>query len=1341
MPRDFAARLLVLLAIGFSFTVLTRGAAAQSALPVLAWEQFTPGIGGSDVARHVGLDDCGNSPHGFLRWVRTWKAVDGSSAEIVDMAVTPSGAVHVLAASYSPTGPSNVILKWDSSGNLAWHSLEGDPNDPSDYPYSIGVDATGNVYATYQTGQGTDADVVTLSRGPDGAARWADRFDGPLAGADQTNELAVDDGGVYVAGTTQGLQGVDGLLIRYDGAGQREWFRTFAPSAIIGGVAADPRGGVFVTATITSFVPPKLLWSTRRYDADGNLTWEHEYDAGLTTSIVTWDLVADRTGRVTVVGQTLNLGSGVELPVVKSYDPHGNPDWEATLTHIVNPTPVRAAGDPGGNVYVMGAASGSGRDYRVTAFSPQGALLWERQVDGAGNDDFPFDITADGAGSAYVTGAGFNNLQRRTFYTVKLDNTGDTVAEMDVFDANPLYLLGARLPVADAAAIAPHLGSANLTASGRRPDAIAADGVSLLLLRIEVPATSEGSVHFQVSGNGSLWNLDAQGLLDTSVEGGKRDSSPEPREVIVPAYTIGNKRYAFALYRAPRDFDTGGSGTFLFREVTVSACVPGRLGAGYDHTSTKTIRIVRPLVLFLHGTFSSPDTWEHFVTYRHGSNERDGWSTIGPKPFYCGTLSFASVDHGGGFASDSANELLPQIPATIYRWSQRLNFAATQADLVAHSYGGVVARVAANIQSDSVLGEDAATNFRALTNWGHGPIHKLITIGTTHRGAAVVNHIALLNRQTGGKVARWLSDTRVAINQGALEDQWVAYGAQRLLKRATPFPGHAIVGLCNYERGTDEQHLFELMRVADFPANGPYARAFNGAISTTQGYQRLVNYVFNMNYTQFADPDTGLQPGYDLVVGARSARGGMTGLAYSALKGSSSASLGHTAQPRGTYLELSDRVEQLLKFGTTSIYFRPFPPFEAAYSLAELQMQSLASPSDLYVTDSGSVTAAATPPVLTTNVTGSVVTAGQSFSASVSWPGKKIRSALFLYPVPGSLGSNRVEGLAPSIAIPVAVGLPASFRLFVLVEATDRTVGEVSVELQVQDNTSFLGLASDPGSIRLESGYPVSLRIYGRLPDGSWRSLTGAARTHLTSTDPAVAMVSDDGTVRPMGMGTAAIEVTVEGAGSLSVPVTVTKAPPSPPAAPTELNAQVLSGKARLTWLDNSSNEDGFQVLRQEPGGGYSVVGQVGAGSTALDDEAVVPLGSYLYRVRAFNSGGLSDLSNIASATLPASAGGRLVVPKSINFGKLRVGSYKEKVLKIKNADGRAPLALRLGPITGGAYTISESGARTLGPGKTLLLKVRFAPAQPGAASGLLAIASSDARKPSATVSLKGTGR
>lgn len=80
----------------------------------------------------------------------------------------------------------------------------------------------------------------------------------------------------------------------------------------------------------------------------------------------------------------------------------------------------------------------------------------------------------------------------------------------------------------------------------------------------------------------------------------------------------------------------------------------------------------------------------------------------------------------------------------------------------------------------------------------------------------------------------------------------------------------------------------------------------------------------------------------------------------------------------------------------------------------------------------------------------------------------------------------------------------------------------------------------------------------------------------------------------------------------------------------------------KLTWTDNSNNEDGFNIERRlEPGGVYGPkIASTGADVATYTDATVQTGQRYCYRVNAFNVAGVSDYSNEACATalLPPNA-------------------------------------------------------------------------------------------------------
>lgn len=87
--------------------------------------------------------------------------------------------------------------------------------------------------------------------------------------------------------------------------------------------------------------------------------------------------------------------------------------------------------------------------------------------------------------------------------------------------------------------------------------------------------------------------------------------------------------------------------------------------------------------------------------------------------------------------------------------------------------------------------------------------------------------------------------------------------------------------------------------------------------------------------------------------------------------------------------------------------------------------------------------------------------------------------------------------------------------------------------------------------------------------------------------------------------------------------------------APADLSGSALSTSGiKLSWKDNSAAEEGYEIERKDPAGGFFRLALTGPDITSFMDSGLSSQTTYTYRVRAFNSAaGSSAYSNDISVT------------------------------------------------------------------------------------------------------------
>jgi hypothetical protein len=166
------------------------------------------------------------------------------------------------------------------------------------------------------------------------------------------------------------------------------------------------------------------------------------------------------------------------------------------------------------------------------------------------------------------------------------------------------------------------------------------------------------------------------------------------------------------------------------------------------------------------------------------------------------------------------------------------------------------------------------------------------------------------------------------------------------------------------------------------------------------------------------------------------------------------------------------------------------------------------------------------------------------------------------------------------------------------------------------------------------------------LSTGATQQFSATARDQFgnpMSSQPAVTWsMTGVGTLSGTGMyaaGSSAGSATIQATGggmSSSASVTVVTAVVAP-GAPTNLVATAISrNQINLSWLESSTNVSGFNIQRSRDGVTWTQIATVGSTTRSYSDTTVSRRKTYYYRVDAYNSGGTSGWSNVATVTTPS---------------------------------------------------------------------------------------------------------
>jgi len=208
---------------------------------------------------------------------------------------------------------------------------------------------------------------------------------------------------------------------------------------------------------------------------------------------------------------------------------------------------------------------------------------------------------------------------------------------------------------------------------------------------------------------------------------------------VVGTQTVGGLNYAFSFYQAP---DVYGDTTGMSRQVQVQFVFTPDSGNGDTTSITANLTVVRPPMMLIHGVWGSAGTWDPMI-----------FITNAPSKVF--NADYSSTN-GASFTTN-----LPKIQgfvANTLMLSHQAGYAATKADVVAHSMGGILTRLYA-----------ASPQYMRPDNFNRGDIHRFITVDTPHGGSSLASMIVALPRC---EPRRYRSDHTLSDSCGCLRNRW-----------------------------------------------------------------------------------------------------------------------------------------------------------------------------------------------------------------------------------------------------------------------------------------------------------------------------------------------------------------------------------------------------------------------------------------------------------------------------------------------------------------------------------------------------------------------------------------
>jgi uncharacterized delta-60 repeat protein len=338
------------------------------------------------------------------------------------------GSVYFIGTTDGVNPGDDILVgKYTSAGSQAWIRTIDGKSGNHDYGADIAVGPSGNIHVVGSTYvRRTYNNIWTSKYSPDGAVLWTKKYNrpGPKV-AEMAYGVAVAPGGaVYVTGYSNNLTGgSDMVLLKYSRDGVKKWARFYSPAHYGHGVAVGPSGKIYVTGNQPVGGHASVMFA--KYSPKGRLILAKGYRCPNSNTCSGYAIAVDSKERVYITGAV--SGSSLVGDIwVGRFSRRGSLRWEKRINGNANKDEYGygITVDSADRVYVAGHIRERGQRDNVwlRAYNPNGSKIWTEKYHNFSEAGRDVAVAADGG--IYVVGSMSND--KTTFFDILLRKYQET---------------------------------------------------------------------------------------------------------------------------------------------------------------------------------------------------------------------------------------------------------------------------------------------------------------------------------------------------------------------------------------------------------------------------------------------------------------------------------------------------------------------------------------------------------------------------------------------------------------------------------------------------------------------------------------------------------------------------------------------------------------------------------------------------------------------------------------------------------------------------------------------------------------------------------------------------